>query len=56
MHRCAAKCCEDKESSLSSVQSCVERCSGPLNKAQQYVQVCCIGVRVMYMDLFMCIL
>ncbi|XP_026461642.1 protein FAM136A-like [Ctenocephalides felis] len=38
MHRCAAKCCEDKDSSLSSVQSCVERCSGPLNKAQQYVQ------------------
>ncbi|KAJ6641340.1 Protein FAM136A [Pseudolycoriella hygida] len=37
MHFCAAKCCEDKTSSIDSVQACVERCSVPLNKAQRYV-------------------
>lgn len=38
MHRCAAKCCENKEVSLERVQKCVEACSGPLNAAQTYVQ------------------
>lgn len=37
MHNCAAKCCEDKLSSIDSVQGCIERCSTPLNKAQRYV-------------------
>lgn len=37
MHLCAAKCCQDKMSSIDSVQGCVERCSTPLNKAQRYV-------------------
>jgi len=37
MHFCAAKCCEDKVSSINSVQGCVERCSAPLNRAQRYV-------------------
>lgn len=37
MHFCAAKCCEDKQSSIDSVQGCVERCSAPLNKAQRFV-------------------
>ncbi|XP_026466977.1 protein FAM136A-like [Ctenocephalides felis] len=34
MHRCAAKCCEDKDSSLSSVQSCVERCRRAFDKGE----------------------
>ncbi|XP_017776548.1 PREDICTED: protein FAM136A-like [Nicrophorus vespilloides] len=38
MHRCAAKCCDDKSVSLERVQQCVEHCSGPLNKSQGYVQ------------------
>uniref|UniRef100_A0A336L1V4 CSON003048 protein n=1 Tax=Culicoides sonorensis TaxID=179676 RepID=A0A336L1V4_CULSO len=38
MHLCAAKCCENQNASLDSVQSCVERCSLPLTRAQSYVQ------------------
>lgn len=38
MHLCAAKCCDDKNGSIDSVQGCIERCSSPLNRAQQYVQ------------------
>lgn len=38
MHLCAAKCCEDKYSSIDTVQGCVDRCSTPLNKSQRYVQ------------------
>lgn len=38
MHRCATKCCEDANSSIERVQQCVERCSMPLNNAQNYVQ------------------
>lgn len=38
MHLCAAKCCENQTASLDSVQGCVERCSLPLTRAQNYVQ------------------
>lgn len=38
MHLCAAKCCEDKNGSIDTVQGCIERCSAPVNRAQQYVQ------------------
>ncbi|KAF4519105.1 hypothetical protein B566_EDAN010527 [Ephemera danica] len=38
MHRCAAKCCDDSQSSLESVHRCVENCSIPLQQAQKYVQ------------------
>ncbi|CAG9764684.1 unnamed protein product [Ceutorhynchus assimilis] len=38
MHRCAATCCENQESSLDRVQKCVDKCSGELNWAQGYVQ------------------
>lgn len=38
MHRCAAKCCDDKDKSLEQVQSCVERCSASVNHSQNYVQ------------------
>ncbi|KAF7995841.1 hypothetical protein HCN44_006948 [Aphidius gifuensis] len=38
MHRCAAKCCDNKSYNSQKVQSCVENCSGPLNRAQQYIQ------------------
>lgn len=38
MHLCAAKCCQDSTSSVDSVQRCVDRCSAPMTKAQNYVQ------------------
>lgn len=38
MHKCAAKCCENNEASLDSIQRCVEKCSVPLHNAQNYVQ------------------
>lgn len=39
MHRCAAKCCDDPDSSLERVHGCIERCTAPLNQANNYVQV-----------------
>ncbi|KAH8348857.1 hypothetical protein KR084_012006 [Drosophila pseudotakahashii] len=38
MHLCAAKCCQDGTSSVDSVQRCVDRCSTPMTRAQNYVQ------------------
>lgn len=38
MHLCAAKCCQDMNASIDSVQRCVDRCSAPLTRAQNYVQ------------------
>lgn len=38
MHLCASKCCDDKSGSIDFVQNCIERCSAPVNRAQQYVQ------------------
>lgn len=38
MHRCAAKCCENREVSVERVQKCVENCSVKINWAQSYVQ------------------
>lgn len=38
MHLCAAKCCDDKNASIDTVQSCIERCSQPVNRAQRYIQ------------------
>ncbi|XP_065367946.1 protein FAM136A-like [Calliphora vicina] len=38
MHLCAAKCCQDTSASVDSVQRCVDRCSQPLTRAQNYVQ------------------
>lgn len=38
MHLCAAKCCDDKNASMDSVHGCIERCSTPVNRAQQYLQ------------------
>lgn len=37
MHLCAAKCCDDKSASIDTVQSCIERCSQPVNRAQRYI-------------------
>ena len=39
MHRCAAKCCDDPSSSLERVHGCIDSCTGPLNQANNYVQV-----------------
>lgn len=38
MHRCAATCCDNESYSIMKVQNCVENCSSPMNRAQQYVQ------------------
>lgn len=38
MHRCAAKCCENTDSSLERVQHCVDTCGSNLQQAQNYVQ------------------
>lgn len=38
MHLCAAKCCDDSNASMDVVQGCIDRCSQPVNRAQQYVQ------------------
>lgn len=38
MHLCSAKCCDDSSSSMDVVQGCIDRCSQPVNRAQQYVQ------------------
>ncbi|XP_046746370.1 protein FAM136A-like [Diprion similis] len=38
MHRCAARCCDNETYSMQKVHNCVENCSTPLNKAQNYVQ------------------
>ncbi|CAH1117232.1 unnamed protein product [Phaedon cochleariae] len=38
MHRCAARCCDNRDVSLERVQSCVENCSVKINWAQSYVQ------------------
>lgn len=38
MFICAAACCDNKESSINSVQKCIENCGMPLQTAQKYVQ------------------
>ncbi|KAK2703467.1 protein FAM136A-like [Artemia franciscana] len=38
MHQCAAKCCLDDKASTEQIHSCIDRCSVPLQKGQQYVQ------------------
>ncbi|XP_050296545.1 protein FAM136A [Anthonomus grandis grandis] len=38
MHRCAATCCDNQDTSLERVQKCVESCSTSLTWAQNYVQ------------------
>ncbi|KAF9805607.1 hypothetical protein SFRURICE_020992 [Spodoptera frugiperda] len=39
MHRCAAKCCDDPQTSLERVHGCIENCTSSLNQANNYVQV-----------------
>ncbi|XP_022817070.1 protein FAM136A [Spodoptera litura] len=38
MHRCAAKCCDDPQTSLERVHGCIENCTSSLNQANNYVQ------------------
>lgn len=38
MHLCAAKCCDDKNASMDTVHGCIERCSAPVTRAQNYIQ------------------
>lgn len=37
MHLCAAKCCDDRSSSIETVQRCVQNCSTGVTKAERYV-------------------
>jgi Ser-tRNA(Ala) deacylase AlaX len=38
MHLCSAKCCSDLNSSQESFQRCLEKCSIPIQRANQYMQ------------------
>lgn len=38
MHACAAKCCEDRVSSVDLVHACIQGCNENLEKAQKVVQ------------------
>ncbi|XP_022086590.1 protein FAM136A-like [Acanthaster planci] len=38
MYLKSAKCCENSTASMSEVQSCIEKCSQPLQAAQNYMQ------------------
>ncbi|XP_038071277.1 protein FAM136A-like [Patiria miniata] len=38
MYLKSAKCCENPTASMAEVQSCIERCSQPLQSAQNYMQ------------------
>ncbi|GBP88470.1 Protein FAM136A [Eumeta japonica] len=38
MHRCAAKCCDDMDTSLERVHNCIDNCTSTLNQANNYVQ------------------
>ncbi|KPJ21320.1 Protein FAM136A, partial [Papilio machaon] len=38
MHRCAAKCCDDPQTSLERVHGCIDNCTTSLNQANEYVQ------------------
>ncbi|XP_068622072.1 protein FAM136A isoform X1 [Battus philenor] len=38
MHRCAAKCCDDTQTSLERVHGCIDNCTTALNNANNYVQ------------------
>ena len=38
MYKCSARCCENPHYSLTDVQSCVEKCSIPINRSQEAVQ------------------
>ncbi len=38
MHRCAAKCCDDRSMSMESVQNCMTQCSAKLTPAQKSIE------------------
>ncbi|XP_072042356.1 protein FAM136A-like [Amphiura filiformis] len=38
MYQCSAKCCENQQSSMEAVQSCVQNCQRPVASAQEYMQ------------------
>ncbi|XP_023347450.1 protein FAM136A [Eurytemora carolleeae] len=38
MHLCAADCCTDTTATVEDVHRCVEKCQGPTQRSQQYVQ------------------
>lgn len=38
MHECSAKCCANEQATLEETHSCIEKCSGNVHVAQNYVQ------------------
>ena len=38
MYRCSAKCCDNLQAGMEDTQRCIETCSSPLMKAQNYIQ------------------
>ncbi|CAH1782856.1 unnamed protein product, partial [Owenia fusiformis] len=38
MYKCSAACCEKPYYSMDQVQNCVEKCSGPINQGQRFMQ------------------
>ncbi|ELT98265.1 hypothetical protein CAPTEDRAFT_220338 [Capitella teleta] len=38
MYHCSAACCEKPHYNMDDTQRCVERCSGPITQAQQFIQ------------------
>lgn len=38
MHRCAAKCCDQTNTSMEDVHKCIETCGKPVSNAQTYLQ------------------
>ena len=38
MYHCSAKCCETDYYTMEEMQRCVDKCSKPINSAQNYIQ------------------
>ncbi|XP_033109825.1 protein FAM136A-like [Anneissia japonica] len=38
MYRCSARCCDNTSSNMEEAQRCIERCSQPLQRAQNTIQ------------------
>jgi len=37
MYRCMAVCCENEHYNMDDTQRCLDKCSGPARKAEQYI-------------------
>ncbi len=57
MYLQSAKCCDNTQASMPEVQQCIERCSKPLQAAQNYMQseMSDFLVRIESADIFVCL-